>query len=809
MLADLRDAYRGLRAAPGIAVLALVILTLGIASATVTFTVVDTTALRRMPFPEPSRLVAIARQDRGSPNLGVNAPQDFMTWQSQVPAIETLAGLGPWPLTYSADGRSEQLTTYRITANLFDVLKVRPALGAGFTTANERAGEDLVVVLSHGAWMRVFGGDSSIVGRQVVFGKEVRQVIGVMPRGFTYPIGPAEATDAWVPHVPRASDLDHGSQGRSRYLHIVGRLRDGATIEQARDQVSRATAAVVAAYPNQTFWKDGRPIVLSLQEFVVGPAGGWLVLVLGAVVLVLLIAYVNVANLLVARATVRARELALRAALGATRARIARILVAESLMLSLVAAALAIVLSVWGVSLATASLPPGLSRAADITLDLRVLAAAIVAAIVTGLVFGVVPAWYGSRADVMTVMKQGGAAIGAGGRAAHWQRALLVIELAFVVTVLVAASLFITSFVNILRTDLGFTRGNLVAVPVSKSISAVPEADRRLATYAFATDVLARASAVPGVRGAALVNGGVPLSGMMSSYSIKVPGYGGTAGADRLVLRQITPNYFDVAGVPLVYGRTFDPIEQMGTNPVAIINDEAVRRFFGGRNPVGEVIDFRGTQTSIVGVVRSVRLLGPEADLRPELYVPFANTQTYGDVLSGDVLLRFATASPGAIAAVREVLKPVSTSTQPPKDIDAQFWTLTAERRFNAGMMVVFGLLALGMAAMGVYGLMSFVVAQQRRTIGVRLALGATTARIFRGVLAESARLLAVALTLGLIGGWTASRLFSSVIFGVTGTEPWLYTAVALILGTTAFAATLLPARRAARVDPIVALRTE
>ena len=811
MWTDLRDAWRGLKAAPGTTALALVILTLGIAAATVTFSVVDTVALRRMPFPEANNLIAIARQNRGSPRPGVNAPQDFLTWQTQTTAFEGVAANGPWGLSYTSasGGASEQLIAQRITANLFEVLRVRPALGTPFTAANEQTGQDQVVILSHGVWQRLFGGEPNIVGRQVAFGKETRTIVGVMPKGFTYPIGPARATDAWVPHVPRARDLDHASPGRSYYLQIVGRLKPGATLEQAREQVERATAAVVAAYPNQTFWKDGRPVVTSLQDFVVGAAGRWLVLVLGAVALVLVIAYVNVANLLVARATVRARELALRTALGAARARIARMLVGESLMLSLAAAALGIVLAIWGVSIATASLPVGLARASSITLDLRVLAVSIGAAVLTGFVFGVVPAWHGSRADVMTVMKEGGGVIGAGGRRARWQRALLVVELAFVVTLLVAASLFVTSFINVLRADLGFARQNLVAIPVSKSLSAVPEPDRRLATEALVADLLARATAVSGVTGAALVDGGVPLFGNMASYSIIVPGYGDTTGADMSVLRHVTSNYFEVAGVPFVYGRTFDTAESSGALPVAIVNDEVVRRFFGSRNPVGERITFRGKDTTIVGVVRSVRLLGPEVEVRPELYIPLAPSDMSGSEVSGDLVVRLASASPGLLSAVRDAVKPVNASTQQPRDVDQQFRTLTAERRFNAGMMAVFGLLALGMAAFGVYGLMSFVVAQQRRAIGVRLALGATTGRIFRGVLLESGRLLAMALALGLLGGWAASRLFTSVVFGVTGAEVWLYAAVAILLTITAVAATLVPARRASRVDPIVALRTD
>ncbi|MEX2272824.1 MAG: ABC transporter permease [Vicinamibacterales bacterium] len=805
---ELRDAWRGLRAAPGTSILALAILTVGIAAATVTFSVVDTVALRRLPFPDAGRLTAVAVVTRANPRHGTVAPQDFFTWQEHAAAFEKLAAVGPWSLTFTTGDTTQRLRALRITANLFDVLKVQPALGGGFTAANENAGADQVVILSHAFWTTHFGADPNVIGRQVAFGRETRQVVGVMPRGFTYPIGPDRATEVWIPHVPRPRDRDHGTPGRAYDLQVVGRLRPGTTVSQAQEQVSRATAGVIAAHPNQTFWKDARPIVMTLHDYVVGPAGHWLVLVLGAVALVLVIGYVNVANLLLARATARARELAIRTALGAARARITRMLMLESLILSLSAATFGIVLAHWGVSLATASLPTGLARASTIALDMRVLSVAIAVAVATGIVFGAVPAWQGSRADVMSIMKEG-TAIGTARGRARWQRGLLVAELAFVVTLLITTSLFVTSFVNVVRADLGFARDNLVGFRVSKSHSTVPERERASMMEAFVADMLTRAESVPGVVGVALVDGGLPLFGEVSSYSIKVPGHGQIAGADMLVLRSVTPRYFDVAGIRFLRGRTFEGTERSDTPRVAIINDEAERRFFGGRNPVGEIITFRGP-TTIVGVVSSVRLFGPERDLRPELYVPLLQEDTGGSTISGDVLVRFASQA-GSVAAVQEALKDVSGSAQPPapRDIGNQFRTLTADRRFNAGVMGLFGLLALGMAAAGVYGLMSFVVMQQRRTIGVRLALGATRGRIFRGVLANSGRLLLPAIALGLVGGWASSRLFASVVFGVTGNEVWLYAVVAGVLGATAAAATLLPAHRASRVDPLVMLRAE
>jgi predicted permease len=809
---ELRDAWRGLRSGRGTTLLALVVLTVGIAAATVTFSVVDTIALRRLPFPEAGRLVAIAQSDGTTSTLGPVAPQDFFTWQEQVQAFEGLAAAGPLGgLSLTTDGgATERLVASRITSNLFDVLKSAPALGRGFVPAHEEAGNDQVVLLSHEAWQRHFGADPRIVGRRVTFGRETREVIGVMPEGFTYPVGPARATEAWIPHVPRATDRDHGFPGRGYYLQVVGRLRPSASLELARAQVAAATDAVIAAHPTQTFWKDARPVVTSLHDYVVGPPGRWLLLVLGAVGLVLLIAYVNVANLLLARATVRARELALRAALGASRARTTRMLLAESLLLSGSAALLGIVLAWWGLSLVTASLPDGLARASAIALDLRVLGVAIAASLLTGLVFGVVPAWYGSHADVISVIKEGGAAVGASRERGRWQRVLLVAELAFVVTLLVATGLFVVSFVNVLRADLGFERGNLVGVSVSRSFSTIDAAERGPAAEAFVREVLERAKAVPGVRAAAFVDGGLPLFGMMASYSITVDGYGSTEGADMVVLKEVTPDFFNVAGIPFVAGRAFDGTERQGTPHVAILNDEAARRFFQGRDPVGEVFTFRGP-TRVIGVVKSVRLTGPEEALRPEMYLPILQDDTGGQSISGDVIVRVSGETAGAVAALLEALRPFAPPTRPPqaRDVDQRFRDLTASRRFSAGLMAAFGLLALVMAAAGVYGLTSFLVAQQSRALGLRVALGATRGRIFRGVVKDAGLLLTIGATLGLAGGWAASRAFRSVVFGLTGGESWLYLAVAALVAATCLAAALLPARRASRVDPLVGLRSE
>ena len=801
-------AWRGLRAAPGTTVLAMAILTVVIAAATVTFSVVDPIAIRRLPFDDPGRLYSIARTDRSSDSLVPSAPQDFFTWQAQASAFEALAAAGPWTLSYTPDGGSPQrMVAQRITHNLFDVLRVAPVRGTGFRPEHEVAGQNLVVILGHAAWQRRFGGDPDIIGKRFKFGEETREIVGVMPPAFTWPVGPANPTEAYIPHVPRATDRDHGARGRSYYLRIVGRLRPEASPALAEEQVKAATAGVIAAYPSQTYWKDARPVVMPLHDFVVGPAKRWLLLVLGAVVLVLAIAYVNVANLLLARATARSREFALRTTLGASRMRVARTLALECLLLSLAAAAAGILLAFLGVSIATANLPPGLARASTIAIDLRVLLTAVGVAVVTGVGFGVIPAFFGARTDVMSVLKQGGGVLGTGRGRARWQRALLVAELAFVVTLLVPAALFVASFVNVTRADLGFTRDRLVGFWVSRSLESVDKPLRRPTAESFVQDLVSRARAVPGVEDAAFIDGGLPLFGMVSSYSIKIDGHPPITGADQLALKEVTPNYFQVAGVRLIHGKIFDASQAEGPN-VAIINDEAARRFFPGRNPVGEVFTFRAL-TKIVGVVSSVRMSGPEVELRPELYLPLHQHDLGNEAITGDVIVRLAPG--GSAQAVQAALQAVNHAGRAPdiSDLEQRFRDLTAQRRFNAGLMTAFAVLALLIAAAGVYGLMSFIVGQQRRSIGVRVAIGATAGRIFGEVLADSGRLLIIGVAIGLAGAWAAARLFDSVVFGVTGNEPWLYVGVAVTLAFTCVVAAILPAWRASRVDPLIALRAE
>jgi predicted permease len=693
------------------------------------------------------------------------------------------------------------------------VLGVRPILGRSFRPEEEApGGQSGVVVLTHSLWSRRFGADPSVIGRRIALRRRQDassyQIVGVLPPGVTYPITALRPVELFLPYVATAAERDHASRGRSYGLHVVGRLGPGVTLEQARSDVDRVNAAVRAAYYSQSAIA-ARYVVLSLHDRVVGPAKSWLLLVLAAVTCVLLVGCVNAASLLLARATVRTRELATRAAVGASRARLARTLLAEGLVLALIASAAATLLAFWGLAFTKAHLPEDLTRTGAIALDTRVLIASIGAAVLCGLFAGGVPAWRVMRSALVEQMRVGGAIIG-GRRQERSLAAFLMAEVAFVTVLLVATTLAVASFVLVTTADLGFDRRNVMAIEVSKSLQGVPDDDRRAAAAAFFADVLDRARAVPGVTAAGLVGGFAPLSGSSIRYSIVIPGIGELEGEDMFETREVSPEYFPAMGLRILRGRSFAASDGAGAPAVAIINDLAARRYFPGREPLGELVIFRDRPTRIVGVVQNVRLHGPEADWHTEIYIPLAQSPQIPRVAFAELVVRTAGNAAGTGPAVREAIRPaLAGQVAEPRFVDEAFHRLTSARRFNAGLMTLFGLLAVVIGGIGIYGTMAFVVAQQTRAIGLRMALGASQTNVLRSVLGESLWRVGLGTTLGMICAWSVSSLFSALVFGIQTTSPTVYAGVALGLGILGLLAALVPARRAARLDPLAALRAE
>jgi putative ABC transport system permease protein len=815
MLTDFRDALRGLRAGRGTTALALVILTLTLAAGTVTFSVVDAVALRSLPFSQSDRLVAIAHLPRPDGALEGSAPQDYFSWRDSVRSFEAVAGAwGGGLLRLDVAGAAVELRSARATPNLFDVLRVQPVLGRLFRPEEDTPGHNTVLVLSHAAWTRTFGADPTVIGRRIAVTEfqstATYEIIGVLPPGITYPVTAARPVDVFRPYVATAAERDHASRGRSYGFHVVGRLRPGVTVEQARADVERVNAAVRAAYPGNLMVGSGT-VVLSLHDRVVGPAKSWLLLVLAAVACVVIVGCVNAASLLLARAAVRTRELATRAALGASRDRLAGTLLLEGFLLACTASVTAVLLSFWGVEFAKARLPENLARVSTIAIDARVLIASTAAAVLCGLFAGGAPAWRVARHDLFEHMKFGGAVIG-GRRQQRSLGAFLVAEVALVTILLVATTLVVTSFIVVTTADLGFDRHDVMTIDVSKPMQDVAKSDRQAVAAVLFAEVLDRVRAVPGVKAAGLVSSGsAPLSGNSVRYSVVIPGVGDLRGTDSFETRGVSPEYFSAMGLRLVRGRSFDANDGPGAPAVAIINDLAARRYFPGRDPVGQIVTFREQPTRIVGVTANVRLHGPEADWRSEIYVPLAQEPPSIQGIAQQLVVRTAGPAPALAPEVSEAIRPAlgGRTVPQPRFVEDDFRRLTADRRFNAGVMSVLGVLAIVIGAMGIYGTMAFVVAQQSRAIGLCMALGASQANVLRSILRQSLWRVGIGTVLGIAGARAVASLFTSLVFGIETTSPAVYAGVAIALAAIGLFAAFVPARRAARLDPLLALRAE
>jgi len=793
----------------GTLVIAFLTLTLAIAAATTTFSVVDAITLRPLPFPGDDRLVAIARVSAARPQPGFVAPQDYFGWRDGTTAFEALGATGSTRASQlPSSAPDETHATRRITANFFDVLGVPPMIGRGFTSDEEREGAPLVAVISHRLWTTHLGGDPGVLGTTLSFGREERGIVGVMPPGFTYPVGRETHTDVWVPWVPRDNERDPASGGRSYYLEVVGRLRDDATFAQAQAEVARVRDQM--AETSSSFWTDQRAHTALLKDFVIGPARGWMVLALGAVVLVLLVACANVANLLLVRATERERDLALRAALGASRGRLFTGVLLESLGLAAASAAAGVLVSIWGVEIVRSALPEGLARASDIAVNVRVLATAAVAVCATALICGLAPAWQTSRVDVVTLIKGEGASSGSAlSGSARLRGVFLVAEVALVVALLVGTALFVTSFVRVMNVDLGFEPEGLVAFPVAVGVRGEDADEQNEIARVFLADVIDRVMAVPGVTAAGIYEGGRPLGGGGVQYSIE--GFGSGSGEDMVEMRAISPGYLDAARMEVVSGRPLLASDVVGGARVALVNDVVARRYYPDQDPVGQIIDFRGP-IEIVGVVGAVRAAGPEIDPRPEIFFPLTQHPRNWSAGSPMAVVRIdgptSSVVPSLQAALRDV-QPANDAARAPFFYAEALGRLTEQRRFSAGLMTVFGALALAIGAAGVYAVMAFVVARRTREIGIRVAVGASSARVLLVVLSQAGRHLGAGLALGLLAAWALSRGLASVLFGVSATDPLVYLAAATVVAVVGLAAATIPAVRASRIDPVVALRAE
>ncbi len=813
---ELRHALRTLARQPAFTGVALLTLALGIAANTAIFSVVDAVLLSPLPYPQADRLVMVWSSAPGTPRTTVS-PANFLDWREQGDVFEGLTSFQSLDLNHSGEGTPERLRGASVSANFFQVLGVPPALG---TTFQPLAGSSphQVVVLSHELWRRRFGGDARIVGRSVRLNEQSYEVIGVMPQGFGLPgIGPTRALpthapELWVPAVikdipqlgPNAAE-DRSSWRNSSYLRVLGRLKPGVTLERAASAMSTIAERLAREYPPTN---EGSGITLvPLREQLVGNVQPVLWVLLGAVGLVLAIACANVANLVLARATARRQEFAVRMALGAGRGRLVRQLLVESVVLGLGAGALGLLLSLWGLDALLALVPPELPRLGEVHLDGRVLAFTFCVSLGTGVLFGLVPAIHAAAPDLNGVLRQVGGGKMTAGRDRS-RSALVVGEVALAVVLLIGAGLLLRSLWRLQSVEPGFQADHVLTWKVALPTDKYPDGSRQAA---FFTQLLERVVALPGVRSAGGVSD-LPFGGSDIWTSFLIEGREPPRPGEQqsLGLQVITPGYLRTLGIPLRQGRDVSSTDTEDAQQVVLINEAAARRYWPGVDPVGQRVHLGQEEEAwrtVVGVVGDVRHQGPAEVIRPEMYLP-ALQRTF-------FFMSFVVRVEGEPVALVPAVRSAVAALDPDlpiadvRPMEQMVATVMARPRFVSSLVALFAGLSLLLAGVGLYGVIAYMAQQRTREIGIRMALGARPADVLRLVVGRGMLLSLAGVGLGLLGAWAVTRVMGSLLFEVSATDPLTFGALALLVLGVAMLATWLPARRATRVDPLVALRGE
>jgi putative ABC transport system permease protein len=809
LLKDVRYATRTLSRQPGFTAVAVLTLALGIGANTAIFSVIDAALLRSLPYREPGRLVHLweTKRNRDFEQREASYP-DFLDWRAQGGEVfEGLAGYTPRAFTLADAGAATRSRGAAVTANFFDVLGVNAAAGRTFVEGEDGLEAKRVAVVSHGLWQRRFGGERSTVGREVTLDGQAYTVVGVLPADFNFAL--LGDTEVWTPLALTPAVATRRYQ---HWLKVVGRLRQGASLEGAQAHLATVASRVEQDDPGAHAGVGLRAV--QLQEEFVGPVRPVLFVLLGAVGFVLLIACTNVANLLLARAAARQKEVAIRAALGASRWRVVRQLLTESVLLSVAGGAAGLMLALWGVDLLVAAIPAAqlsqMPYLQSLSLNRDVLLFACGLSLLTGVLFGLTPALSASRTDLQGALKEGGrSTVSRGSR--RLRDLLVVAEVALALVLLVGAGLLMKSLVLMLQVDPGFDTRGLLTMRVALPPSRYSEDGKAARFY---EEMLRRVSAVPGVRGAALTSN-LPLAGDGGTGTPQVVGRSTPASElTEAHLRTVSANYFGVLGVPLAKGRAFAERDDAQAPPVLLVNQTFAERVFPGEDPLGRRVTFKFTnemQFEIVGVVGDEKVTSLDARTTPVIYF-HSQQDSYFD--SAALVLRTDAADPRALApAVRNEVRAldpevpvfaVQTLEQMVAGSRSAFM-----RRYPAYLTGVFACVALLLALVGIYGVVSYAVAQRTHEIAVRVALGARTRDVLRLVLGHGLLLALGGIALGAAGALALTRLISGLLFGVSAADPAVYGLVALLLAAVALVACLVPARRATKVDPMVALRYE
>ncbi|MGB7921784.1 MAG: ABC transporter permease [Pyrinomonadaceae bacterium] len=804
---DIRYGFRMMLKSPVFTVVTVLALALGIGANTAIFSVINAVLLRPLPYSNPDQLVLMWEKNPRMVDLDRMwvAYPNFADWKNQNQVFEQMAVYRTGGGNLTGEAEPEQIQVAQVSSDFFPLLGVQPVMGRSFLPEEDRPGAQQSIIVSHGLWQRRFGGDPALVGKQLMLDGESFTVVGIMPPSFSFPERPSNPIEAWAPVGLDANQTGMKGRGNHPGLTAIARLKPGVTFAEARANMESVARSLAQQYPDSN--AENTVTMTTLNEELTGDVRPALLVLLAGVAFVLLIACANVANLLLARATTRHREIAIRTALGASRWRVVRQLLTESILLALMGGVLGIVLALWGVDLLLAVSPEDIPRLAEAGIDSHVLLFSLAISLLTGVVFGLAPALQASKLELTEALKEGGRGL-AGSILRNRLRSLLVVsELALALVLLVGAGLMMKSFLRLQRVDPGFNSENvlLARIPLPPVKYSEPQQQA-----AFFQQVVERVKSLPGVQAAA-VGSSPPLGG--GSWQSGA-GIEGRAIKDFLVdINVISPDYTSALGIKLKTGRLFTEQDKKESAPVVLIDETLAERYWPNEDPVGQRMGFNRDDKGqpiwreVVGVVGHVKHYGLDAESRVQIYLPYLQVSR-----SSMSLVVRTDGDPASLAPAlrREILaldkdQPVA-SLRTMEDVVSES---VAQPRFSTLLLGVFAGVALILAAVGIYGVIAYSVMQRTHEIGIRMALGAGRGDILKLVLGQGMALALTGIAIGLVAAFIVTRVMTSLLFNVSATDPTTFAAVALLLALVALVAIYIPARRAMKVDPMIALRYE
>ena len=803
---DLRFGVRQLLRKPGFALIAVLSLALGIGANTAIFSLVDAVLLRPLPFSDPDRLVMVW-EDAAKVGFPRNtpAPANYVDWKTKNKVFEDMAAITYGSYALTDEGEPEKVESQNVTANFFPLLGVKPILGRTFTEEEDKPSANRVALVGYSLWQRRFGGDPSLVGKEILLDGRKHNVLGVMPPGFQFL---AKEVGLWTPAAFSPEEL--ANRG-GHYLTVVARLKPGVSVTQAHTDIAAVTQGINRANPSSWTGFELGSVVISLRQQLAGDVRPALIVLLVAVGFVLLIACANIANLLLARGAARYREIAVRTALGAGRRRIVRQLLTESVLLAVAGGAAGLVFAWLSFSFLKQIIPASMALNAGVRIDAKVFGFTMLLSLLTGIVFGLVPAFQAAKVDLNEALKQSGGRTGTGVGHRRLRSVLVVTEIALALVLLVGAGLLIQTFLKLRALDIGVSPENVLTLRTSLPRSKYSELPKRTAFY---EQVLERVRAVPGVVAAGYATA-VPLTWKGGTNGFTVEGREQGPGQDANS-RQATTGYMETMGVKLREGRFFNPHDDAQSQPSAIINETMARQYWPGESAVGKRFKLGGTNSTkpwmtVVGIIGDIKEMGLEAAPKAEMFFPYQQLPETLWNMPRDLTVRTSGDPLSVTAAVRQAIWAVDPA-QPISNVRTMEEILSeevAQRRIGMTLLVAFAGLALLLASLGIYGVLSYSVTQRTQEIGIRMALGAGRNDVLRQVMGGGLRLAGAGVAIGLIVSFALTRLMTGLLFGVSASDPRTLIGVTVLLIAVALLACYIPARRATKIDPMIALRYE